>query len=146
MKRILVVSLLFAVSAVQAAGPQFATPPAPPGIGAAPNYPTSPMPSVFSAPRMVTSAPVAPPGAKVAPAPGSGTLGPPLPRSFHGWFVPTAPTAIKPAAAVPVMPGSIAMPVFPPPAGAIVTDGPRDVYPGALEVYPGVFLDLPKRR
>ena len=148
MKRVLFVSLLFAVSAVHAAGPQFATPPVPAAVRVAPNYPTSPMNSVLSAPRVLTPAPVAPPGVKAAPAPGFGTLGPPLPRSFDGWRVLTAPpasrpaaavSASRPAAAVPVMPGSFAMPVFPPPAGAIVARGPR-------EVYPGVFLDFPNRR
>ena len=138
MKRLLLASLVFTLSAVQAAGPQFATPPMPAGVRAVPNYMTPQM-RVAPVVPTISVAPSALPVVKAAPAPGSGSLGPPLPRSFSG----TSALAVTPIsgleAPVPTIPGSINLPVFPPSAGAILNYGPR-------QAQPGVFLDLSKKQ
>lgn len=138
MKRILLASLLFALSAAQAAGPQFATPPVPPGVRAIPNYMAPPLRTVPDVPA-ISVAPAMLPAVKVAPAPGSGSLGPPLPRSFSGAITLNSRPVSVPAVPVPTMPGSTNVPVFPPSAGAIFNNGPR-------EAHPGVFLDFSKRQ
>jgi len=138
MKRILLVSLLFTLSAAQAAGPQFATPPVPAGVRAVPNYMAPQMRVVPAAPT-ISVAPSALPVVKVAPAPGSGSLGPPLPRSFSGASALTVAPVRAPEAPVPTLPGSVNVPVFPPSAGAIFNNQPR-------ETHPGVFLDLSKNK
>jgi len=138
MKRILLASLLIPIFAAQAAGPQFATPPVPAGVRAAPNYMAPPPRAVPVAPA-ISVAPSALPVGRVAPAPGSGSLGPPLPRSFSGASALTVAPVSAPAVPVPALPGSIDVPVFPPSAGAILNYGPR-------EAHPGVFLDLSSRK
>lgn len=138
MKRILLASLLFSISAAQAAGPQFATPPVPAGVRAVPNY-MAPLPRAVPVVPTMSVAPSALPVVKAAPAPGSGSLGPPLPRSFSGA---SALTVLRPsgsAAQVPAIAGSIQLPVFPPAAGAMFINGQR-------EAHPGVFLDFSARK
>lgn len=135
MKRILLASVLFTLSAAHAAGPQFATPPVPAGVRAVPNY-MAPLPRAVA---VVPTISVAPSALKAAPAPGSGSLGPPLPRSFSGASALTVLRPGAPAAQVPAVAGSIQLPVFPPAAGAMFINGPR-------EAHPGVFLDFSARK
>lgn len=134
MKCILLSTLLFSIFAAQAAGPQFAPPPVPAGVRVVPSFMAPPLHAVPFVPA-ISATPSVPPVAKVAPAPGSGSLGPPLPRSFSGASALIVALVSGPAAPVPTLPGSIDVPVFPPSAGAILNNGPR-------EAHPGVFLDL----
>lgn len=143
MKRILLASLLFTLSAAQAAGPQFATPPLPASVRTVPNFMAA-TPSPVRSAAAIALVPFVPPVVKPAPALVSGTLGPPLPRSFSGARVQTVIAPGGPAAPVPVFAGSIQLPVFPPSgfppsAGALINIGPR-------EAHLGVFLDLGKRQ